>query len=626
MSVNMVQHFEYTCKFITAFSLDNHFIFSTDAGLLIAELQSDIFRSSADYKVLRTWLSFSNVKPFEDKNFKRIRFQRPVFCCENNLTSIKNHQNWNVIYLTNSGSIVFLDKQNGKWIEKLSEIPQKWFLHLSKDADGVCNLKKNYTKDNRILMYCREREKNLHIKNFVNTHLLKKVDGNNYYGTICCHVNNTLTFWSSFYEKSTFLETFDFYTSSIKYIKWFRISNDLSWLLVFLNNGQVYVHEFVVYPTVHRTFVLWSDEDFSIVKHILIEQYPDGQCLILLTKMAFVLIILYSLTEQKIVTIKKEMIQKTSTIPGLTFLAKKDMLILVTDSGQFVSMCLTVSDNNVTYSMKPLNNNFIEQVENFTCTSVVFSQNKCTCVLAFESNLPRYSKNDGHIKNKLLFCMIPEDLVELEQKILSVTNGSYINVIDCIETLRVNRMNDSSKEELQLDRKALDTHSVEFLKLMYWKFAFKNKKTNYEENLLSELQILIHVRFLTDRLIDNKTSTTNAERYYIRVMFIEYLKKLPVDYESVRTDAANIVSSLAEAKHTHFCCTCQHIILSLTDFRMFSCEKNHTELRCPVTLESLGMPYLVCSMCFSMANIKSSNQKCVWCFGKYIQNELLYYM
>lgn len=66
--------------------------------------------------------------------------------------------------MTNSGSIVFLDKQNGKWIEKLSEIPQKWFLHLSKDADGVCNLKKNYTKDNRILMYCREREKNLHIK------------------------------------------------------------------------------------------------------------------------------------------------------------------------------------------------------------------------------------------------------------------------------------------------------------------------------------------------------------------------------------------------------------------------------------------------------------------------------
>lgn len=46
-----------------------------------------------------------------------------------------------------------------------------------------------------------------------------------------------------------------------------------------------------------------------------------------------------------------------------------------------------------------------------------------------------YSKNDSHLKNKLLFCTIPENLVELEKKILSMDNCDY-SVIDCIETLR----------------------------------------------------------------------------------------------------------------------------------------------------------------------------------------------
>jgi len=54
----------------------------------------------------------------------------------------------------------------------------------------------------------------------------------------------------------------------------------------------------------------------------------------------------------------------------------------------------------------------------------------------FRCNTAKYSKNDGHNKNKLLFCVIPEDIVELENKILLVNNGDYSDVIDCIETLR----------------------------------------------------------------------------------------------------------------------------------------------------------------------------------------------
>lgn len=50
--------------------------------------------------------------------------------------------------------------------------------------------------------------------------------------------------------------------------------------------------------------------------------------------------------------------------------------------------------------------------------------------------MAKYSKNDGHVKNKLLFCTIPENLVELEKKILSINNFIYDDVIDCIETIR----------------------------------------------------------------------------------------------------------------------------------------------------------------------------------------------
>jgi len=61
---------------------------------------------------------------------------------------------------------------------------------------------------------------------------------------------------------------------------------------------------------------------------------------------------------------------------------------------------------------------------------------------------------------------------------------------------------------------------------------------------------------------------------------------------------------------TYFCKTCQKIIVSFTDFRMLICELEHKELRCPVTLGALGMPCLVCSMCFTMANVNAS--KCLF--------------
>lgn len=57
-------------------------------------------------------------------------------------------------------------------------------------------------------------------------------------------------------------------------------------------------------------------------------------------------------------------------------------------------------------------------------------------MIYFRCNIAKYSKNDGHVKNKLLFCIIPENLVELEKNVLSINDSDYNNVIDCIESLR----------------------------------------------------------------------------------------------------------------------------------------------------------------------------------------------
>lgn len=246
----------------------------------------------------------------------------------------------------------------------------------------------------------------------------------------------------------------------------------------------------------------------------------------------------------------------------------------------------------------------------------------------FRCNIARYSKNDGHIKNKLLFCVIPENLVELENKILSINNSDYYGVIDCIETLRyildtyctfvnfikcylyfyrINRMNEKSNNELyQLDRKYLDKCSIEYLKLTYMKIVFKSIESEYDQSILQELQMLLHVCHLNNRLSNKKFKYTNAEKYYCRIMLSHYMSKLSAEYVRVKRNAANLINSFDAAKHTVFCKTCDRIIVSCTDFRMFICELGHKELRCPVTLGPLGMPCLVCSMCFTMADVNES--------------------
>lgn len=178
-------------------------------------------------------------------------------------------------------------------------------------------------------------------------------------------------------------------------------------------------------------------------------------------------------------------------------------------------------------------------------------------------------------------------------------------------------MNNKSSELFQIDRILLDRCSIQCLKLIYWKLAFKNKKTDKDESILQELQMLLHIRHLTSHLFNNiNAKTNNAEQYYCRVMLIHYIKKLPIQYVQVKKHADNLICSFNEARHTYFCKTCQRMMMSFTDFRMFICEHGHKELRCPVTLGPLGMPCLVCSMCFTMANVNSSKYLiyfCVYC-------------
>lgn len=90
----------------------------------------------------------------------------------------------------------------------------------------------------------------------------------------------------------------------------------LAWLIVFLINGQIYVHEICNYPDIDNTFILWSDEDFACVKNIWIENISNDMCLIFITKMSFLLIILYSLTQKKLLLTKKEIIPMTTFVAG----------------------------------------------------------------------------------------------------------------------------------------------------------------------------------------------------------------------------------------------------------------------------------------------------------------------
>lgn len=69
---------------------------------------------------------------------------------------------------------------------------------------------------------------------------------------------------------------------------------------------------------------------------------------------------------------------------GFTFVVEKNMLIVVTDVGKFICMYFSTTKSEVTYTLKTIHNNFSDQVQNFTCTSVVFSKNQCSCVLSFQ--------------------------------------------------------------------------------------------------------------------------------------------------------------------------------------------------------------------------------------------------
>lgn len=86
-------------------------------------------------------------------------------------------------------------------------------------------------------LYCNNKHKQITLYyfiayfhlDFVFTHILKHENETEVYGTICCHVNNILTFWSTKSEKSCFLVENEYHAinSSIKYMKWFQISNEL---------------------------------------------------------------------------------------------------------------------------------------------------------------------------------------------------------------------------------------------------------------------------------------------------------------------------------------------------------------------------------------------------------------
>lgn len=160
-----------------------------------------------------------------------------------------------------------------------------------------------------------------------------------------------------------------------------------------------------------------------------------------------------------------------------------------------------------------------------------------------------------------------------------------------------------------MDRKLLDKCSIQNLKLIYWKIAYKSKENEQDTTILQELQMLLHIRYLNSHFSNKKKKFNKSEQYYCRSMLSYYLEKLPSEYAKVKRDAAKLIRLFKRAKHMYFCNTCERILLELTDCRMFICEIGHKELRCPVTLGPLGMPCLVCSMCFTMANINASKYR-----------------
>lgn len=73
---------------------------------------------------------------------------------------------WHIIYMENNSNIVFLDKDHNGWLEKFSDIPQNWFLIVSKKPSLLLGKQdnKSYKIGNQVFCHYREREKLLQIK------------------------------------------------------------------------------------------------------------------------------------------------------------------------------------------------------------------------------------------------------------------------------------------------------------------------------------------------------------------------------------------------------------------------------------------------------------------------------
>lgn len=77
---------------------------------------------------------------------------------------------WCLIYMGSYSNIIFLEKNNNKWIEKRSDLPHKWFLIVSKKqclSEDKNNLDILDT-ENKTLFCCRQKEHYLRIKSMYN--------------------------------------------------------------------------------------------------------------------------------------------------------------------------------------------------------------------------------------------------------------------------------------------------------------------------------------------------------------------------------------------------------------------------------------------------------------------------
>lgn len=64
----------------------------------------------------------------------------------------------------NHSNIIYLKRENGKFNQRMSDIPQNWFSIVSRDPRFNLNNPNSFEYENRILNYCREKERLVQIK------------------------------------------------------------------------------------------------------------------------------------------------------------------------------------------------------------------------------------------------------------------------------------------------------------------------------------------------------------------------------------------------------------------------------------------------------------------------------